>query len=219
MSTTEQFMQHLRAEGPGPVNWSRDLGVLQLSAPAGSDLLNDPSNDPSNDPADAAAPARDLGRIIAEVHGDFVFSARISVNFAASFDAGVLLVYVDADHWIKACYEYSVDYVPTVMTVVTRDRSDDAVAWPLPEGSAYLRISRRGAAFAVHSSDGRESREGDARDGMNWTLVRHCTLGIPSSEPVRLGFLAQSPIGDGCTARFDSVSFEQRTLADMRDGS
>ncbi len=212
MSTTEQFIQRLHVDGPDPVVWSREQSVIRVSAPAGSDLLNDPAD------ADAAPP-RDLGRVVAEVHGDFVLSARISADFAAPFDAGVLLVYVDADHWIKACYEFSVDHVPTVMTVVTRDRSDDAVAWPLPEDSAYLRISRRGSAFAVHSSAGRESREGDAGDRMNWTLVRHCALGIPSSEPVRLGFLAQSPIGEGCTARFDSMSFEQRTLADLRDGS
>jgi hypothetical protein len=36
---------------------------------------------------------------------------------------------------------------------------------------------------------------------------------------MRVGFLTQSPTGDGCTARFSDVVFVPATLLDPRDGS
>lgn len=45
--------------------------------------------------------------------------------------------------------------------------------------------------------------------------MRHFRLEAPD---VQVGFEVQSPLGEGCTARFSEIAFEQRTLADLRDG-
>src|SRR5271169_79312 len=38
---------------------------------------------------------------------NFLLSARVTVNFAATFDAGVLFLYERDDLWAKLCFEYS----------------------------------------------------------------------------------------------------------------
>ena len=50
-----------------------------------------------------------------------------------------------------------------------------------------------------------------------WRLLRYFTLGEASGA--RVGFLAQSPLGDRCAAVFDSVSYRTGAPADLRDGT
>ena len=122
----------------------------------------------------------------------------MTVDFAARFDAGALLLYVDDGSWAKLCFEYAPLKVPTVVSVVTRGLSDDCNSYPVEGNSTWLRIARRGGAFAFHSST----------DGESWQLVRHFAL-APAAE-IAVGFLAQSPEGEGCTATFDSIRHRQR---------
>jgi uncharacterized protein len=63
-----------------------------------------------------------------------------------------------------------------------------------------------GPAFAFHAST----------DGLFWQFVRYFTL---AGDAVRIGFLAQSPMGEGCTVRFDEILLTPDRLADLRDGS
>ena len=61
----------------------------------------------------------------------FTLSAHVHVDFAATYDAGVLLLYVDAQHWAKFCFEYSPQGKPMIVSVVTNGVSDDCNAVPL----------------------------------------------------------------------------------------
>ena len=140
------------------------------------------------------------------VEGDFVLSARVEVDFAATFDAGVLVLWHDERTWAKLCFEYSPDREPMVVSVVTRDVSDDANSTVIDGNAVWLRIARIGRAHAFHYST----------DGERWNLVRHFAL-VPDAE-LQAGFLAQSPTGDGCSATFSDVRFGAETLADIRSG-
>jgi hypothetical protein len=140
--------------------------------------------------------------------GDFQFSVRVTVGFAATYDAGVLLLWVDERRWAKLCFEFSPDREPMVVSVVTRGVSDDANAFVVPGQSVWLRVSRVDQAFAYHASI----------DGSRWRLVRFFSLD-DTPVPVRLGFEAQSPTGDGCPVTFDEIRFVGRRLIDLRDGS
>ena len=93
-----------------------------------------------------------------------------------------------------------------VVSVVTRGESDDCNSMPVEGGAAWLRVSRLARAFAFHRST----------DGEHWDMVRYFGLGNP--ESVEVGFLAQSPTGDGCTATFEDVAFSREELADVRSG-
>lgn len=159
---------------------------------------------------DALDPASDAPRLLgAAPEGDFQLVARVTVGFRAAFDAGVLYVHVGGRAWAKLCLENSPD-VPTVCTVVTRGHSDDANSFTVDGDSVWLRVSRTGRAFAFHAS----------RDGAHWTFVRVFTLdGAEAAGGTLVGFMAQSPVGEGCTVTWDRIEFRPRGLTDLRDGS
>jgi len=93
-----------------------------------------------------------------------------------------------------------------VVSVVTRDLSDDCNSAVVGADHVWLRVSRIGAAFAFHSSS----------DGATWNLVRHFAL--PPTDELLVGFEAQSPLGEGCTASFTEVDYAMQRLPDLRSG-
>ena len=161
------------------------------------------------DPAgpDPAARRRPLRRPAPA--GDFTLAAQVQVEFGSRFDAGVLLLHARERHWAKLCFEYSPQLRPTAVTVVTRGVSDDCNSFEVDGDTLWLRITRSGAAWAFHAST----------DGSWWRLLRYFALGGDAAELVRVGFLAQSPVGQGCTAAFDHISFQPGAPENLRDGS
>jgi uncharacterized protein len=173
---------------------------LVLIGGANSDLFIDPAGE------EGARP--DAGRLTGlPGDQDFTFSARVTVRFASDFDAGVLLLHLSERRWAKLCYEFSPQHKPTAVTVVTRGTSDDSNSFETAGGPLWLRITRSGRAWAFHASE----------NGNWWRLLRYFTLGEASGA--RIGFLAQSPTGQGCTAVFDNIAYKPGAPADLRDGS
>jgi uncharacterized protein len=190
----------LTSSGSPACQASVSAGVLTLTSGPKSDLFIDPVGD------EGARP--DAGRFTGlPGDTDFILSARVTVGFASTFDAGVLVLYLSDRRWAKLCYEYSPQHKPTAVTVVTHGTSDDSNSFETAGGPLYLRITRSGRAWAFHASD----------DGAYWRLLRYFTLGEASGA--RVGFLAQSPFGLGCTAIFDAITFTPGAPADLRDGS
>jgi len=120
----------------------------------------------------------------------------------------VLMLWSDERHWAKFCFEFSPAAEPMVVSVVTRGVSDDANAFTVTDRTVWLRVSRIDHVYAYHAST----------DGTTWQLVRVFSLGDAVSDH-RIGFEAQSPTGDGCTATFDQIRFTRERLAELRDGS
>lgn len=185
----------------GTAHLDADTGSLTLVSAAGVDWTNDAAGGPQQHGATALAfPAPD---------GDFVFSARVTVHGErTTFDAGALALWSDRDHWAKLCDEHSPQGEDMVVSVVTDGFSDDGNGRLLSGPSVSLRIARVGPAFAFHASD----------DGVTWDFVRTFRLD-PGAQPFSVGFLAQAPLGDGCTVTFDHIALAAGTLADLRDGS
>jgi hypothetical protein len=169
---------------------------LVLEAGARQDWFRSPAGD---------EPVHSAPAVVFEAAGDFLLRARVTVDFRGTFDAGALVLHARDDCWAKLAFEYSPQAQPMVVSVVTRGLSDDANGLAVSEPSVWLRVARIGQAFAFHASS----------DGREWQLVRHFSLGAEPSA----GFLAQSPLGDGCTATFDEIRFEHVRLGDIRDGS
>ena len=196
---------------PFPLTWygvpvrSRFLGSSALEITAGSktDLFVNPQGGEST--LDAAS-ALNAPRLLARVSGDFQLVSHVAVEFAATFDAGVLLIWVGDDQWGKLCFEYSPQGNPMVVSVVTKGVSDDANSFVTPHRDVWLRASRVGRAFAFHAS----------LDGRRWEFIRHFAL--DAGETVELGFEVQSPTGEGCTARFEEIRFSDQRLGDLRSG-
>lgn len=180
-----------------PERWNLAGGALTITAGARTDLFVDPSGSP----AVHSAP-----HLVGQAAGNFTLSARVTVEFAARFDAGTLLLYQDESTWAKLCFEYAPLNEPSIVSVITRGLSDDCNSYPVEGNSTWLRVARVGAAFAFHCSS----------DGDTWRLVRHFAL--PVGAEIGAGFLTQSPEGAGCTATFDEITYRRKLLSDLRSG-
>jgi uncharacterized protein len=181
-----------------------DSTLIMTSAP-GTDMFVDPAG---------TGPVPDAGRLLgAPPAGDFSLAARVTVGFRSTFDAGVLLVHAGERRWAKLCFEFSPQHQPMAVTVVTRETSDDCNSFETTSSTLWLRITRTGPAWAFHAS----------ADGRAWRLARYFSLGdgteLADGTAVRVGFLAQSPTGQGCTATFDQITLTAGAPADLRDGS
>lgn len=197
---------------PSPAEaWRMDAGAgdpegttVVVEAGPRTDWFVDPGAGDEGAPSSLDAPTL-LGT---PPEGDWQLSARVRVRFGATFDAGVVMLWADDAHWAKLCFERSPAGEDMVVSVVTREVSDDANSFVVGGDEVRLRVSRLGAAFAFHAS----------ADGATWQLVRYFTLGATAS-PVLVGLEGQSPTGEGCRVSFDEVRFVPQRLGDLRDGS
>ena len=114
----------------------------------------------------------------------------VGATFSSKYDAGGVLVWLDESNWAKLAVEQSPAGEPTIVSVVTRGVSDDCNSWAA-ESPAWLRVARIGPAYAFHVST----------DGGTWSLVRHFALAA-DGDPL-VGFVAQAPTGERCTATFE----------------
>jgi regulation of enolase protein 1 (concanavalin A-like superfamily) len=192
--------------GESAAGYDPDDDALTLTAAAGVDWSNDALGVDANHRATLLgfdAPA-----------GDFGLSARVRVvGPRTTFDAAVLGLWRDDDHWAKLCFEFSppgpsaTASSAMVVSVVTDGSSDDANSGVVTDDHVHLRIVRTGAAFAFHASG----------DGVVWDFVRLFLLA--GSGPITVGFMAQAPLGASCEARFDQIRLTEGAPRDLRDGS
>lgn len=189
------------------IPYSLDWQVPALGAAFAGDTLSitaGPKTDLFTDPRGLITIANSP-RLMFAPQGDFMLSATVTVPFAATYDAGVLVAFVDEAHWSKLCFEFSPQGQPMIVSVVNKGDSDDCNSVIIASNTVHLRLTRAGGAFAFHYST----------DKRFWHFVRYFNLGI---EGAAVGFSSQSPTGEGCTATFEDIRFETRAPADLRNG-
>ena len=186
------------SNGTGSAQLTSD-GTLLVSAAPGSDWTNDALGGPQQHAATL------LGFTPTEA---FSLSAQVRVEGArTTFDAAVLAVWGDQDHWAKLCFEFSPQGQAMVVSVVTNDFSDDCNSVIVPNGQVFLRVARTGPGWAFHSS----------RDGIAWDFVRVFRLAFAGR--VSVGFMAQAPMGQTCVAEFDRIEYRSALPIDLRNGT
>jgi regulation of enolase protein 1 (concanavalin A-like superfamily) len=173
---------------------------FELVAPANTDLFVAPDGNFARDlsPRLVTRPAK----------GPFVLTAKIRPGFGTRWDAGVLVLVNDAQHFMKFCFEQDYRGTNRVVSVVCNGVGDDCNSMAVPEDSVYFRIagSVPGNVFTCYSS----------ADGKTWFLIR--SFRLEKADDLRIGFSAQSPAGKGCAVRFSEVSLESRAIADVWAG-
>jgi len=193
------------SQGLAPLAWTNAParweplpgGGLRIHAPAKTDFFQDPSGASGS----ASAPYLWL-----PVEGDFVARAHVRPTFTSTYDAGTLMIRGDESHWAKLCYEATDFGTHAAVSVVTNGVSDDANGVDLNVESLWLQAVRQGNLFGLHYS----------LDGSSWRMVRYFTLPVP--QAVKVGLVAQSPVGLGTHVDFYSFSVEPRRVANMRAG-
>jgi len=182
---------------PDGASFDAESGELTIPAPGKTDWNVDAMTDDHVD----SAPA-----LLAAVDGDFSLSAQVTVDFRDTYDAGVLCIRQSSMSWAKLCFEFTPQGAPMIVSVVTNGHSDDANSAPIDDNVVRLRVVRLGAAYAFHYS----------RDGEYWHFVRQFRM--RDDCDARIGFLAQSPVGDGSSAVFSDIRHSTIVPNDLRHG-
>ena len=141
-----------------------------------------------------------------ETNKDFVLKAKVSRTFKSVFDACVLMVMSDETCWVKLCFELTDLGTNAVVSVVTNGVSDDANGVEIQGNTVYLQIVKKGDLFALHYS----------LDGNDYRMVRYFKL--PLKETFKVGFVAQSPTGEGGTCFFEDITLDHQPIKDLRKG-
>ena len=184
---------------PAPgTSYTLEGGRLLLQAPPRSDFVVD---------AFSGAIHGNAAFLYREVEGDFVFHAKVSQCFRSTYDAPALMAFESETRWAKACFEYTDLGSRAVVSVFTDGRSDDCNGVETERDAIWLQLCRRGGVFAVHYSFG----------GAVYRMQRIAHL--PLTARLKVGLVAQSPLGEGGTFSFEEVYLAQETKQDLRGGN
>jgi len=159
-------------------------------------------NDPVSEAVVGTAPM-----LFKEMMGDFIATAKAKPNFRDIWNACAMMVYRDSLHWGKLCFENSDATGVSIVSVVTKDRSDDSNGPIINEAAeVWMKVARKGNVFAFYWS----------LDGVDYKMAR--LFSLPASESVKIGMVAQCPAGENVEHEFSYFSLEERTIEDMRKG-
>jgi regulation of enolase protein 1 (concanavalin A-like superfamily) len=179
-----------------PESWRFTEGALHVTPAAETDFFR-PHEWPARDNA---------ALLYTRVSGDFTAVTFAEAELHAFGDAAALTIRSSDNLWAKICIERSPIGDVSVVSVVTRDWSDDSNGELLDHPSCRIRITRQGAKIGMHYST----------TGKNWRFVRAVSLPLP--EEVMVGIHAQAPFHGGCSAVFRSFTIENHAVKDFRSG-
>lgn len=170
---------------------------LKVSVDKGTDFFNNPEDRS----VVGSAPL-----LYKEVEGDFVAKALVQPDFSAQWNAVSMMVYLDSLHWIKFAFENSDATGPSIVTVVTKETSDDANGVVLNnEKMIWLAIARNDHIYSMHWSF----------DGENFKMAR--LTAMKDQPTVKIGLEMQSPVGDHATHLIHYFEIEEKTVNNLRN--
>ena len=184
---------------PGTMQWNNTPASFAVRGEDGLEIVSAGQTDWFVSPLDNTARVNSP-RLLFDADAGFVLRAKVTVDFKAKWDAGVLLVFEDEAHWAKLCLENSVYDKPTIVSVVTRGASDDGNGFEMDGNTIYLQVARTGPAVIFYASP----------DARAWHIIRAFTLGDASSkrvERMQAGFSSQSPTGTGHRTVFSEIRY------------
>jgi hypothetical protein len=133
---------------------------------------------------------------------DFVLITSIEHSFASKWDGGAIVLKQDSLNWIKFCFEKDYTGARRVVSVVTKNVSDDCNSVEIKTNKAYYKLAKADNVITLYYS----------LDMKKWFLVRH--LQFDTDKNFTLGFLAQSPTGKRCEVKFSDISYRAKKIKD-----
>ncbi len=204
MKKEASFPKNITESSLSKLKWFNDpssyeLGdsTLTVKVTKGTDFFNSPEDTSIV----ATAPL-----LFKEVEGDFVAKALVAPDFTAQWNAVSLMMHADSLNWIKLAFENSDATGPSIVAVVTRDRSDDANGAILKDHNRiWLAIARKGNLYALHWS----------KDGKDYAMARLSKM--PEAATVKVGVEFQSPVGETATHHLHYFDIQKRTVSNLRN--
>jgi len=176
--------------------WILGDSALTISAQANSNLFISPDGLYNNNTAP---------KLLFRPDSDFIFTAKIKLDFKSKWDAGALLIYNDNKHFAKFCFESDFTNQPRIVTVVCNETSDDCNSMPISTDEVSFRItgSSKNKIFSFYYLN----------NAGCWYPIRMFKL--DKADNIQIGFSAQSPNGNECVVYFSEISFMQRKVGNI----
>lgn len=181
-----------------PAVFAWENQVLKVKAEEATDFFNNPVDGSKI----ATAPF-----LYQMVEGNFIAKTLVRPDFSAQWNAVSLMVYLDSLNWIKFAFEESDATGRSIVSVVTRDVSDDANGVILADQDAvWLKIIRQNDNYAMHWS----------LDDRKYHMAR--LTAMPPADMVKVGIEAQCPAGSSATHEIHFFGIMDKTVKDLRTG-
>lgn len=136
----------------------------------------------------------------------FTFSIKVSPSHLVKYDAGMAFLYVNDSEWLKFAFEVDERMIGRIVTVKTKQFSDDNNHDAIPAKSVYLQISSDTKVVGFYYS----------LDAKTWQLVRVFKNEYPQN--LKIGIGSQSPAGKGNKVVFSEFKFTETNVKDFRMG-
>ncbi len=136
----------------------------------------------------------------------FTFSFKVTPVHNVKYDAGMAFIYIDKKNWLKFAFEADERMNKRIVTVKTKDFSDDNNHDVVKSKSVFMKISSDAKVIGFYYSI----------DGKEWQLVRVFKNEYPSV--IKVGIGTQSPAGNGNSSVFEKIDFSEQSVTDFRMG-
>ena len=180
-----------------PISYSLENGSLTIVAGAQTDMFRDPNVTYNTDNAP---------KLLFQPESNFVLTTSIQHSFINKWDGGAIVLIADSLNWIKFCFEKDYTGAKRVVSVVTKDISDDCNAVEIKNNKVYYKLAKADNVITLYYS----------LDNKNWFLIRH--LQFNTTKPLKVGFLAQSPVGKKCRVKFSDFVYQSKKIRDPYTG-
>lgn len=141
-------------------------------------------------------------KLLFEADDNFVLTASIEHAFTNKWDGGAIVIKQDSLNWIKFCFEKDYTGARRVVSVVTKNISDDCNSVEMNANKVYYKVAKADNVITLYYST----------DGSKWYLIRH--LQFDAHKGFKVGFIAQSPTGDRCEVKFSDVVYKLKKIKD-----
>jgi regulation of enolase protein 1 (concanavalin A-like superfamily) len=178
-------------------NTPKNFKVMQkgfmIEAGEKTDMFRDPNATYNTDNAP---------KLLFEPDSNFVLITSIRHSFENKWDGGAIVLKSDSAHWIKFCFEKDYTGAHRVVSVVTKDISDDCNSIAINSDQIFYKVAKAGNVVTLYYSENRQT----------WFLIRH--LQFEFDQRLKIGFLAQSPTGKSCSVIFENIHYKAKKIKD-----
>lgn len=180
-----------------PISYSIENSSLTIVAGAKTDMFRDPNVTYNTDNAP---------KLLFQPENDFVLITSIQHSFDNKWDGGAIVLIEDSLNWIKFCFEKDYTGAKRVVSVVTKDISDDCNSVGIKNNKVYYKLAKADNVITLYYS----------LNNKKWFLIRH--LQFNNTKPLKVGFLAQSPLGEKCRVKFSDIVYQSKKIKDPYTG-
>ena len=176
-----------------PEKFSTDNNKLVITAGPKTDMFRDPNVAYNTDNAP---------KLLFKADNDFVLTATVEHSFTSKWDGGAIVIKQDSLNWIKFCFEKDYTGRRRVVSVVTKNISDDCNSVEIKANKVFYKLAKADNVITLYYST----------DGTKWFLIRH--LQFDTTNGFKVGFLAQSPTGKECEVKFSNITYKAKKITD-----